>query len=70
MSGPESVGEILCGDGSNNGYRHTTSEGAPYTVGPTEDPRYPGGTYVSATDVSGNKMTVVLDLSGRIVKKS
>ncbi|MBI1800872.1 MAG: hypothetical protein HY259_11630 [Chloroflexi bacterium] len=69
MNDFKSIGDILRGNGSNQGFQHTTSWGARYTVGPTEDPRYPGGTYVSVNDVFGDKRTVVLDNHGQIVRK-
>lgn len=55
----KSTGEMLKGDGSNDGLRHVTSEGASYTKGPAKDPSAEGGEYLSVTDTEGNKTTKV-----------
>lgn len=68
--GPVSLGDMLRGSGSNDGYRHVTSGGASITTGPTRDPAYPGGKYVSVTDSKGDKQTNVYDSKGNLVKKS
>ena len=68
--GPVSIGDMLRGSGSNDGYRHVTSGGASITTGPTKDTAYPGGKYVSVTDANSNKQTNVYDSNGNLVKKS
>jgi hypothetical protein len=68
--GPQSTGEILTGDGSNQGLRHETSGGASITTGPTSDPAVPDGNYISVTNDQGSKTTIVYDSGGNAVKKS
>jgi hypothetical protein len=68
MSDFKSTGDTLKGDGSNDGYRHVTSEGASITVGPAKDQDAQGGTYISITDVDGDKRTIVVDKDGERVK--
>jgi hypothetical protein len=67
---PRSLWEILRGDSSHTGLRHVTSNGATYTVKSTQDPSFPGGSFISVTDVSGRKRTIVYDQNGRVVKDS
>lgn len=62
------IGDILKGDGSNDGLRHVTEDGASYTTGPAKDPKAEGGTYLSASDANGNKTTIVWDSDGNRIK--
>lgn len=64
----KSIGDILRGDSSNEGLRHVTSGGASITKGPTEDPNFPGGSYLSVSRRDGGKQTVVFDSSGQPAK--
>jgi hypothetical protein len=65
---PKSIGEILRGDSSNRGFRHVTSGGASITVGVADDPKAPGGKYISVTDEDGKKRSIVYDSNGTVVR--
>ncbi|WP_414552549.1 hypothetical protein [Anabaena sp. CCY 0017] len=65
---PKSIGEILRGDNSNRGFRHTTSGGATVTIGVADDPKASGGKYISVTDENGKKRSIVYDPNNNVVK--
>jgi hypothetical protein len=70
MSDFKSIGDILRGDGSNDGFFHRFQNGWSITDGPTKDERWPGGRYTSVTDVDNYKQSIVRDSSGNIVYNS
>lgn len=62
------IGELLRGDGSNNGTRWVTQGGTSITSGPTLDEEVPNGRYVSVTRPDGGKRTAVFNSEGKQVK--
>lgn len=66
--GTASTRSMIVGNGSNGGYRYTTSGGSSITSGPAKDKRYPGGSYTSVSRPDGGKKSITYDAYGNIVQ--